>query len=187
MRYLYLIIGVFVFIVLLVFIIFGIHQPVATNKSKPVIMSDFADTDTSVVYTAEGITNGDESHHSIIITVNQDSRTVEVISGYQDAVIESQSFANNSSAFKEFLAGLQIEGFITKRNHPSVTDIEGQCPLGVKYRFDSTDITGAPSDLWITSCSSKIGTFGGSLSGVQQMFQLQIPNYNKIVSGVDLQ
>ncbi|HUD03540.1 MAG TPA: hypothetical protein VMR51_02015 [Patescibacteria group bacterium] len=187
MRNIYLILGVAVFVILLIFIIFGLNRPVTTtNNSKPVIMSDFADTNADVIYTTEGIINGDELHRIIKITVDKNSRMVEVISGYQGTIIKSESFTNNSSAFKAFLASLQAEGFIAKRSKPGSTNSLGQCPLGTKYYFDSTGITGAPGDLWITSCSAKIGTFAGSLNSVQQLFQLQIPDYNNIVSGVNL-
>jgi hypothetical protein len=36
--------------------------------------------------------------------------------------------------------------------------------------------------LWGSTCGEKIGTFGGSKSGVQELFQDQITDYDKIIS-----
>jgi len=149
-------------------------------------MAEYADGAATVSFTTEGPTNADENHRSIIMTVSNNIRSLEVTSGYQGQVIQSKSYGNNVSAFREFLAGLQTEGFLIQRSKTTVASIQGQCPLGIKYTFASTGINGAPDNLWTTSCLSKTRTFGGSLGVIKQLFQNQIPDYNSLVSDVDL-
>ena len=189
MRFFWILVGSFSLVILLTVAFLGFNKPKTTTPNttkKAVVMSDFATTAAKVSYTVEGIVNGNEAHRAIRITIDKNSRMLEVIAGYQGTVIQTQSFANNSDAFKVFLAALQKQGFLVQRVKPTVTDILGQCAFGQKYIYNTFGITDAPNYLWSASCP-KIGTFNGSQPGVQLLFRNQIPGYSALVSGVNLQ
>jgi hypothetical protein len=177
-------------VLVLITVIFLIFNRPKSNVSNPagnktVVIANYSNSDATVSYTAEGITNGDEMHRAIKITVSKDIRKLEIIEGYQGKILESDIFNNNPDAFKAFLAGLQNRGYLISRKS-SVTDVTGQCPLGDKFFFNTYGISNAPGFLWTTGCSVSPGTFGGNLTSIQRLFQLQIPRYSTLTADVDI-
>lgn len=183
MRYFGFLLALFVFILIGAVVVLSLNHSTPVS-SKALVLSNYAGTDASVSYTINGITNGDDSHRSIKITINNLSRMIEIVSGYQGFVLNSQTTPNNVSAFQAFLSGLQTEGYLLQRKN-SASPL-GQCPLGNQYVFDTSGIKGATDELWTTTCGTKTGTFAGNLDAVTQMFQLQIPDYSSFVNGVNL-
>lgn len=143
-------------------------------------------SDAIVTFTIDGVINGNDQHRQILISVTKNSRTLTVFQGYQRSVLSTQSFANNDNAFQSFLNALYTAGFTAKKTNSTQTNIAGQCPLGNRFIYDSENIEGAPHDLWAATCTTKIGTFGGNVNTVNRLFQLQIPDYNTLVNGVNL-
>jgi hypothetical protein len=72
------------------------------------------------------------------------------------------------------------------KNSKAPADERGQCPLGFRYILDLNDGSDDLSRLWASSCGSKVGTSGGSITTLQALFQAQIPNYSQLVSQVSL-
>ena len=177
--------------VILIAAIFGVlsWQKKSINKEnnqiKPVIINEYANSAATVSYLIQGEINSNEEHKAIRITVSKDIRTLEVLGGYQYIPINTRSYKNTNEAYAPFLASLQVAGFSKEKSNPKITDPEGRCPLGNKYFFSSTGIPNIPNNLWSSNCGS-MGTFGGNLSTVQQLFQNQIPDYTKLTSGVVL-
>lgn len=189
-RVLYILGTIAVFILAILFIIWIIGR-ISSRTSKKANtttsqISDFADSDNSVSYKADGVINGNENHRAIKITVTNKSRMLEIISGYQGQVIYSQSYTNNVEAYKEFLSALQKSGYLIQRKNIANTTLEGACPLGNRYIFETIGIDISSEMLWTTSCASTQGTFGGKINVVQTLFQKQIPNYSKQVSTTSL-
>jgi hypothetical protein len=183
MRYFFYLLGLFSLILVISLIYLGFHHP-NTSSVKSVAMSDYANTNASVSFTINGFTTGDESHRIIKITINNQSRMIEILSGYQGNVINSSTTPNNVAAFQAFLAGLQTEGYNLQRKDS--VSLLGQCPLGDQDIFDTSGISNVPSELWTTTCSASDGTFAGDFGNVQQLFQNQIPDYGDFVAGVTL-
>ena len=155
--------------------------PTTTQTSKP---EKFIDKTTQVSLTADGATVGVESHRAIRITIDNSSRTIDLISGYDDGVYETKTFPNNSSAFSAFLAAINTYGF-SSENTNAAKDERGVCPLGIRYVYEATYRSGDPLRSWGSSCKG-VNRFIGQGPNIQQLFRNQIPDYNKIVKGVNL-
>lgn len=188
------IIGIIAFILAAIFIFVSFQGRVTTVENDIVTteLSGLSSSDATVTFMTEGSVGSAELHRSIRITVSKDSRIIEILGGYQYIPIKSQHYPNTPEAFKPLLIALQNAGFMKKDNNSSISNPEGQCPLGKKYFFSSAGIPDAPKNLWSSTCTtsslntSSLGTFKGDFDTVQELFQDQIPDYSKIVSGVNL-
>jgi hypothetical protein len=159
-------------------------QPNQTGK-QAVSLYDQAKDGGTVSYTVAGKVVGDEERRAVRITVSDESRTVEVLRGYNETVEKSQSFSNTSAGFEEFLKALENAGFSRKRTYDP-EDERGICPLGRRFIYEFEKSGEDSLKTWSTSCSAKQGTFGGVATTVRRLFQNQIPEYNEFVSGVKL-
>jgi hypothetical protein len=139
----------------------------------------------SAVFTTQGEVVGEDQRKAIRIIVNQDERRLEVLTGYEEAVERSSTFANTHAAFETFLVSIDQAGF-ENRKPSAVEDERGACPLGKRYIYELREHSQELLRLWNTSCGSKQGTFDGNSSTIRQLFEQQIPDYDKAVSNVDL-
>ncbi len=147
---------------------------------------DYATSPTAqVVFTTQGKIVGDDQFQAIRITVSRDSRKLEVLNGYTGRVESSKTFPNNEAAFDAFLRSLNLAGFTATRQ-TKLADERGVCPRGMRYIYELQDAGTPPQRTWSVSCTSKEGSFGGNAPTVRQLFQGQITDYNKLVSGVRL-
>lgn len=195
MKYTLIVIGIVAFLAaaLLGFLSFRKDKNIEDkNIVNPVALNEYANSTATVSFKTEGVINGNEQHRSIRMTVSKDSRTIEILGGYQGSVIKSQVYGNSKEAYKPFLASLELAGFTKEKKNPTIFNPEGQCPLGNKYFLSSTGIPNVPSSLWSSTCSAggygggTMGTFDGTLSTIRTLFQDQIPDYRTITSGVNL-
>ncbi len=147
---------------------------------------DYADTSTEVRLTIEGEINARENHRVIQIFVGKDFRSIQILEGYQGAVLRQESYLNDRNAYNAFLAALQNEGYTLSRNAPRGVDPLGACPVGQRFRYDIIDGSETKQSLWNTSCSKSAGTFAGRGSNVRRLFQAQIPNYRDLTKEVRL-
>ncbi len=179
-------VGVIVFILLLV-LIFGGHGKKTPIGPQLNPLPDYAGTNATVSLTTDGIVNADELHRSIRITVSNSQMTLDVLQGYNPRVIQSKSFQNNQEAYTVFLKAINNYGFLAKFKKPKVSsDERGQCPLGFRYILDLNQDGDDLSRAWATTCGSKIGTSSGAVSTIRQLFENQIPDYDQLVSQVNL-
>jgi hypothetical protein len=177
------------FVAVLVFLgwlIFKPRTPGAPkpNEPKPIVLTDYADRDSKVIFTNDGRITGDDTHRAVRITVTRGSRTVELLQGYQGNVIKSERFDNNPEAYKTFIYAINRYGYATVRKTAQTNDV-GACPLGYRYIYEVIDNNDQKLRLWSSSCDG-IGTMGGSHSVVNQLFQSQITDYNKFMVGTKL-
>jgi hypothetical protein len=187
MKYVLAGLGIVVVVFLAILLIFGLggdsDQP--ANTPRVTKLADYASKNSVVSVTTIGKVVGYEEHRSIRVVVSPNERRLEVLSGYDRSVITSQSYPNTSSAYETFLVALSGQGFLSKRQS-SITDHRSVCPSGNHYTYDLTDDSQQVSSLWSVSCSAKTGTFAGNGQVIRELFQRQIPNYSKQVSGVKL-
>lgn len=162
-----------------------VQTPAEQTVSEALDIRGYGSTNTSVAYTIHGKIVGNELHHSIRITVDKGVRRVDVIEGYDGQVISSQQFNNTEAAYDTFLQAIAGEGF-SKTKDSTSSDEKGSCPLGKRYAFEAYENAEQKLHTWATSCSTKLGTFAGKRSTIEQLFKRQIPEYNKVVRGVKL-
>ena len=182
---------VIVGIVLLVMLIsrLGSGSKTSTPKStapvvKAVNVTDFAKTNSKVVLTIDGRINGDDVHRAVRITVGRDFRTAEVIQGYENKVIKTQTNANNQTAYTDFIYAISRYGF-SKERKTTQPDDRGVCPLGQRYIYEIYDGENQVMRRWSASCGS-VGTSAISPAQANDLFQKQVTDYFKFVSGVQL-
>ena len=128
--------------------------------------------------------NADEVHREIEITVGQNSRSIDIIQGYQNTVISRENLYNNEPAFNEFLYAINGAGF-TEVNKTSFTNETGVCPLGNRYDFNLNQNGKNISSLWSATCTG-VGTSAANQQLVIVLFQNQIPDYANITANVNL-
>ena len=183
-RLLGLFVGFIIFIVILV-VLFG-HggkKPIVTNPIQP--LPDYASSDATVSFTIDGIVNGDDLHRQIRITVGEQTRTLDIISGYSGQVITTKTFENSQEAYLVFLKAINNSGFLAKNKSKVGSDERGICPLGFRYIVDLNQEGSDLSRLWTSSCA--IGDWGGALTTVQSLFQDQITDYSTLTENVNLE
>jgi hypothetical protein len=185
--FLFSFIAFIVFIFLVVKIFGGHKKPAPVNPTVPVVKSlpDYSDSLAEVSFTQDGRINGDDQHRAIKITVDQYSRKVDIIGGYSGNIIEEHTQTNNQQAYNVFLHALQDSGFTLKRKKPTPGSETGQCPLGQRFTYELNDSGDVLKNLWSTTCGT--GTAGGQVGTIQELFQNQITDYNKIISNAKVQ
>jgi len=185
MRYFIAFVAFLLLIVLGLIFVFSHHS--APKKPAPIILTlpDYADRNSSVSMTIDGIVNGDDAHRAIRVTVNRDSRTLDIIQGYSGRVIDTHTFANTKDAYDVFLRALNTAGFTTRlKKTTAPNDSRGLCPEGTRDIFNLSDNGDIVSNLWSSTCS--IGTFGGNPDVAQNLFQRQITGYDDLTGSVEL-
>lgn len=187
MRYILIALGV------LLLIIFGIvifnrggnsNKEVVVQK-QAIKVTDFAqDADAEVSFSQEGPINAIENHRSVKITVSQTSRNITVFAGYQGQVLSTQTLPNDVDSYGAFLAALNRASFARERRLDANASSASVCPTGNRIHYVIVNDNKEAMNLWSGSCTT--GSFGGNPSLTATLFRAQIPNYNQIVSGLNL-
>lgn len=165
----------------------GNDRQVQTTGQKPKTTSQlasYADTDVVARLTIDGKINADSNHSAIRITVGREDVTYEQILGYQGAVVNRLDFANNQSAYSNFLYALGRAGFTRGDNNPRLANEKGFCPLSRRYIFELRDGDHDIQRYWATYCGGIPKTYQGVLSLTINLFQLQVPKYQEMVSKI---
>ena len=187
MRY---IIGVFAALLVLIFVFVLIFtkgnssQSPTQSAAQVRTLMDYAQQNSSVTLTSVGKVVGVEEQRSIRVVVSSTERRLDILSGFGETVLSTQSFTNTQAASDNFLAALDGQRFLTSKK-TTITDPRSHCPSGQRYEYKLAESETTISDLWSVSCD-KIGTYGGRTSLVKSLFTRQIPDYNRLVSGVQL-
>lgn len=178
---------VIVGLALLLVLIFGRKKPSSsTTKSitnQPASLVDYANRDSKVVFVVDGPIIAEEDHRSVRITVGRGSRTLEIIKGYQNNVIESHRFDNNKDAYKTFLYAIARYNFAKKRT-TKLENVTGACPQSQRYLLQLYDNNDKKQDLWTATCTK--GTSGADYAQIRVLFQKQIPDYSKLLGSTQL-
>jgi hypothetical protein len=163
------------------------NPPSNTSAKAPVVINllDHDNSDTSMKVTTQGRLVGEDQRRSIRITVNQSQRTIEVLQGYENRVIKSQSYPNNAAAYSTFIRAVNNAGF-TKFRKGANSDERGACPQGQRFIFELNKGSERIQRLWGTSCTSSEGSLAGNSPRIRQLFHDQIPGYDRYVADVNL-
>ncbi len=180
------VLGAVFLIVILIWIFSGSPKKPQTQTANPLkSLPDYADTNSEVSLTTDGIVNGDDIHRAIRITVSNTSRVLDIVQGYSDTVIEKYTFSNTPDAYSVFLKAINNYGFLTQIPKTKLSDdSSGQCPLGFRYIYNLSQEGGDIFTAWSSTCST--GNSNGNSSNLLTLFQNQITNYDKLVQHVNL-
>lgn len=154
-----------------------------TSQQAPA--QDFKKDTRSVTYTAQGRVVGEEEHRRVRIHVSPSERTIDLIEGYDESVVKTQTFANVQDAYDVFIASLKNLGY-DSFNRQVTADERGFCPLGKRYVYEAELQNDSKLRSWSTSCGRKEGSFTGNASLVRRVFEAQIPEYKEFVKGSGL-
>jgi hypothetical protein len=191
MRYIVGVFGVILLAILAIVLIFTRSSSTGPRSNAsvkaPVVIKllDQDNADSRVKVTTQGRLVGEDQRRSIRITVSQSQRTIEVIQGYENNVIKSQSFSNTPAAYSTFLRAINDAGF-TKYRKGANGDERGACPQGQRYIYELNKGSERLQRLWGTSCTSNEGSLIGNGARIRQIFQDQIPGYSHYVLDVNL-
>lgn len=186
MKYGLAITGVIIAAFVAIFLIVRHSPSQPQNAPKIINLSDYDDKNASLSTTIQGRVVGEDQRRAIRISVTPTERRIEVLSGYEQTVVKSQTYLNSQEGYVTFLRALSRAGFVKARKS-TITDFRGVCPLGSRYVYDLTTGNGdTVSSLWGTSCASTDGTMAGNGPLVRQLFQAQIPDYLQQTAGIRL-
>jgi hypothetical protein len=184
MRYIIgFLIGIGLIILLFVMIFRGGSTP-APAPNSTAKMVDYANTSTIMRLVDDYPVTADQVHHQVETIVGRDQTTLNVEQGYQGEVIRSQSYANNPTAYASFLRALQLAGYTNGSDSQDLRDERGQCATGHRYIFEIKDGNRIVQRFWSTSCGN-IGSSKGKSGVIRELFRRQVPDYNKLTSGLD--
>lgn len=174
-------IGLIIVLILLLFRGGGSPKVPKTTKA----LTSYSTTDAEVRLTIDGPINADQIHQQVQITVGQDDATYEQLTGYNGAVVNSQSYANTETAYNVFLHALAHAGFTRGDISKQLADERGYCPLGDRYIFELIENGKDIERYWSTSCG-KPKTYKGNTNFTLTLFQRQIPDYSTLTQHLSL-
>lgn len=156
----------------------------SASAPKALNLGDYARSDSAAHFVLDGPIVADQNHREVKIDVDANEVTFTLLDGYEGSVINSQTYPNNQDAYTNFLLALQHQGYTDGNNDASMKDERGYCPLGQRKIFSFTNGSETLMRYWSTGCNVK--TFKGSVSTVTQLFKSQVPDYDKLVRGTQL-
>lgn len=186
MKYGITIVGIIVVALIAIILIISRGPSTTTEVTGPISMLSYQYKNAEITHTTFGQLVGQDQRRGIRITITSSERRLDILSGYEESILVSQSFPNTQDAYTEFLFAMQNLRF-THEREAVPSDLRGVCPTGRQYVYAIRNSGNTDLSTWSTSCSAKQGTFNGtSALRVRQLFQMQIPDYRKLVSDVRL-
>ncbi|MGC1176530.1 MAG: hypothetical protein WA843_00505 [Candidatus Saccharimonadales bacterium] len=159
------------------------------SKSKtstaPKTLTSYVDTDAEVRLLVDGPVNADQIHQRELITVGRYNVTFQQMQGYDNAIVNTQSYPSTRDAYAAFLHSLQHAGFTNVKTDPKLADERGYCPLGNRYVFELRQNDADIERYWATSCG-KPKTFPGNTDMVITLFKAQIPDYDTLTQNINI-
>lgn len=178
-RYLIWISAIIGLLIVLIFLL----TPNNSGKVPPKTLVSFASSNAVARLTIDGPENSEQQHQSISISVSNQSVTFQQMSGYEDQVVNLQTYTNNQASYNVFLHAIALAGFTRGNTSSSDSDESGYCPLGDRYIVDFSQNGNELERFWTTSCGGQ-GTYGGNIDSTLALFKAQVPDYTKLVEYV---
>lgn len=151
-----------------------------TQKS----LDSYSSTSAITQATIAGPITAQSTYNEVVISVGRDNVVYQQIQGYDNHVVNSQTFTNSEASYEAFLKALNTADFTKGNTNPKYASAQGYCPLGQRYTFNLIDNGQQKINFWSTSCGVK--TYGGNTSLTLALFQAQVPNYNDLTQGLAL-
>lgn len=183
------VLGIFgIILILLVMIVFLFTRgpsPATPEGERRVDLAEYADSAATATYTIQGALVAEEDYREIRISVNRNSRDIEIIRGYNNSIIASQTFSNTQAAYDEFLHGLKNAGFSSSKEARYETE-KGVCPLGKRFIYELEEFGDRLVRLWSSSCNRSDGSLAGNSTLIGRLFENQIPGHREITRDIKL-
>lgn len=169
-------------LIILAFILLLHGSSTPGGQAGKLDLTKYASSDTQMRMTIKNPNQSDQTHREVQVTVGKDYTTFNIFQGYQQHVVTTKTYANNSSSYNEFLAALQRAGY-TKGDTSKANSSElGFCPLGDTYVYEVLNGDQDSQRFWSTSCGQ--GNFKGNRNVVQSLFKTQVPDYFSLTSDI---
>ncbi|USN96499.1 MAG: hypothetical protein H6797_05545 [Candidatus Nomurabacteria bacterium] len=153
------------------------------NTGKQALTSTLADR--SVRMTVRGPIVARENFHSYTITISPDARNMTTHVGYLGNEVDNDQMQNDIQAYTQFVYALNranfMEGMPLKG---AANDTRGICASGNLYEFEVRQGDNTIQKLWTTTCSGSLGSLKANLGQISNLFQLQIPDFSKLLSKI---
>lgn len=191
LRWFLVIVTMVIFLILIGWGLYSIARNLFNSNTPSSDSTAIVEEDSSLESTAtaryyvDGRIVANSEHNSYSIEVSSGVVTMKVYNSYGQKVIKEKSYQNTQEAYLAFLSALENTGVPDRREGTDTEDdFEeiGVCPTGKRYIIELDNSVRR----WSTSCSSKQGTAGFSMSRVLTLFQRQVPDYSELISGVSL-
>jgi len=156
------------------------------TAGQPVLADEVLKTtaDRSVRYTVRGSLVADENFRSYQLTISPTSRTIVEYKGYLSEVTSSRTFANNFTAYDEFVHALD-KAEISKTRDISNDDMRGVCATnGRLYQFETLADGNPTRSIWTSTCSGSPGTMSAKINQIHMLFVNQIPDFKPMFDKV---
>jgi len=175
-------IGLLALVIILVFK--GLNSSSPTGP-QPKPLSSYSNTYAVAGLLISGPIVADQNFYQVQINISQFSSQVNIIKGYQETVIKTETFGNNPSSYSAFLSAIQGSGFNLGNNNYKYKTPSGFCSFGSSYTYTLTNGNNSILNYWATSCGNQ-GDFKGVPGAVNQLFESQIPDFSSFTSGTSL-
>ena len=151
------------------------------NNGKESLTNTNADR--SVRMTARGPITAEETFRSFKIDISPNKRVMTTYKGYVGEVIENNEYENSIPAYTQFVNALSRAELM---NGTPLTgeanNTNGICATGTLYEFEVRKGSDTVQKLWTSTCKGTVGSLDASVSQVKRLFQVQIPDYSKLVN-----
>src|SRR2546430_17110035 len=97
----------------------GSNKGTPVTPKTPVDLTSLIDKNSEVSVFVEGRLNAEENHRSIRLTISANSRTEEVLKGYNYDTDRKQAFPNTQAAYDVLMHALRNAGFTKEKSKPS--------------------------------------------------------------------
>lgn len=162
----------------------GDSQP-SVDVSRDALLN--TGVDRSVTMTVRGPVVADENFRSYRIDVSPSQRRMTTYDGYLQTVHDTRSLGNNTRAYDEFVHALDRANLMKGTAFEGdKDDTRGICATGNVYEFEILQSDQSIKRLWTSTCGGSKGSLVANLDQVRNLFVLQIPESNTLLSAVDL-
>jgi hypothetical protein len=133
--------------------------------------------------TMRGPITANETARSYTITVSPSKRNMTTYQGYINDEIDNEDLDNNVQAYTQFVNALSraelMEGTPLSGEE---NDTKGICATGFVYEFEVRQDSKTIQKLWTSTCKGSPGSLEANLTQVSRLFQVQIPDFTKLLS-----
>lgn len=186
MKYGITIVGIIVVALIAIILIISRGPSQSSETNAPISMLSYQYKNAMISHTTTGQLVGQDERRGIRISITPAERRLDILTGYEETILSSTVFPNTQDAYTEFLYAMQNLRFTYERE-ATPSDMRGICPTGRQYVYEIENEGNTDLSTWSTSCTVKQGTYNGSsASKTRTLFQMQIPDYSKLVADVDL-
>ena len=142
----------------------------------------------SVRMRVRGPIKANEDARSYAVEVSPSARNLKVFKGYSDAVIDQVNLENTNVAYEEFVHALNKANMMKgSALTGEADDLRGICATGHIYDFAILKDGEVVKHLWTSTCSGSKGSLLANTKQLQDLFALQIPDFDKKVKDLGVE